>query len=134
MLAPEGVAIVAGVAVVALVAENRMLSLCAAAALLAAAYVRRLVERARVGAGERMPPVTPAAALRHDIPRCIASVLARAAGMTVLGAVAGLPIAEAGMLGVAGAFAIGWVQLTRQVAIVRTFREEPDSAPLAHSS
>lgn len=105
------------------------MSLCAAATLVAAAYVHRLVGLAQVGAEQRVPPVTPGEALRSDLPRYLVSVLARSAGAALLGAVAGLELGTAAVLGALVGLAIGWVQLTRQVAIVLTFRDEPAAEP-----
>jgi hypothetical protein len=127
MLAPEAVGIAAAVAAVGAVTGDGFVSLCAAAALVAAAYVHRLVGLARVSADQRVPPVTPGVALRSDLPRFLASVLARSAGATLLGAVAGLEIGTAALLGALVGLGIGWVQLTRQAAIVLTFRDEPDA-------
>ena len=127
MLAPEAAVIAAVTGTVALVGRHAIVWLCAAAALVAAAYVRKLVALARVSADQRVPPVTPGAAFRADLPRCLGSVAARSAGATLLGLITGLGAGTAAALGLLVGLTIGWVQLTRQVAIVLTFREAVDS-------
>lgn len=123
MLAPEVAAVVGGAAAAGVVTRDWFVSLCAAAALVAAAYVRRMVMLARVGADQRVPAVTPGAALRKDLPRYLASVVARSAGGTLLGLVAGLEPGTAVALGLLVGLTIGWIELTRQAAIVLTFRD-----------
>ena len=123
MLLPAAVAIAATTGVVVLLSGDAFVSLCAAAALLAAAYLFYLVRVARLSADQRMPPVSPAAAFRHDLPRCLGSVAARSAGATLLGLVARLEPGTAVALGLLIGLSIGWVQLVRQTAIVLTFSD-----------
>ncbi len=123
MLAPEAVLLAAALGAVAALSDSVTLTAAAAAGLCATVYLRRLLELARVGADQRTPPVTPSQALRSELPRCLGSVAVRAVAVTLLALLAGLDAVRAALVGPAAGFAIGWVQLVRQVAIVRTFRE-----------
>jgi len=98
--------------------------LALALVVLGAGYLIQLVRFARASRAERFPEGSPGDLARRDARRFLPSILVRSVLAALLLRLVGAPLEEAVGLGLAASLLAGLVQLTRQIAIVETFRDD----------